>query len=57
MTDIKDLPAIIATMDDPEKLDQISFIIQTSCKGLISHEEADEQINKIIRSKNNEWKQ
>ncbi len=55
--DIKDLPAIIETMDNKEKKAQISFIIKCSCDGSISHDEADEEINKIIRSKNNEWKQ
>ena len=55
--DIKDLPDIIETMDNKEKMAQISFIIQSSCKGLISYDEADIEINKIIRSKNNDWKQ
>ena len=55
--DIKDLPAIIETMNNKEKLDQISFIIQSSCNGFISPDEADLQIDKIIRSKNDSWKQ
>ena len=55
--DLKDLPAIMETMDNKEKMAQISFIIKCSCAGEISHDEADAQINKIIRSRNDEWKQ
>ena len=55
--DVSDLPGIIETMNNKEKMAQISFIIQSSCKGLISYDEADIEINKIIRSKNDEWKQ
>ena len=55
--DVKDLPDIIETMENKEKMAQISFIIRCSCEGLISHEKADIEINKIIRSKNDKWKQ
>lgn len=55
--DINDLSGIIETMNNKEKLEQINFIIRCSCEGSITHEEADRQINKIIRAKNNEWKQ
>lgn len=55
--DIKDLPALIETMNNKEKLDQINFIIKSSCDGFISFDEADLQIDNIIRSKNDEWKQ
>ena len=57
MMDIKDLPSIIETFNNQEKIDQISYVIRCACKGLISHDQADVEINKIIRSKNNDWKQ
>jgi hypothetical protein len=55
--DIEDVPAIVKTVDNKEKLDRINFIIQCSCEGLISFDEAESQIDKIIRSKNDKWKQ
>jgi len=55
MTDISDLPAIIETMGNKEKMDKISFIIKCSCKGLLSFDEVDLQIDRIIHSEDDDW--
>lgn len=55
--DVKDLPQLLETFDNQEKLDQISYVIRCACKGSISHDQADIEIDKIIRSKNDDWKQ
>ena len=54
--DVKDLPSIIEAFNNQEKLDQISYIIRCACEGSITHDRADVEIDKIIRSKNNDWK-
>jgi len=55
MTDISDLPAIIETMGNKEKLAKISFIIKSSCAGLITFDEVDLQIDRIIHSEDDDW--
>ncbi len=55
MTDIDDLPAIIETMGNKEKMDKISFIIKSSCAGLLTFDEVDLQIDRIIHSEDNDW--
>lgn len=47
--DITDLPALLATFHNKEKLDRISFIVESVNQGLISVEQADIEIDKIIR--------
>ncbi len=48
--DETDLPAIMTTLGNKEKMDKISFVINCANKGLITFDEADEQINSIIRA-------
>ena len=56
MTDISDLPAILETMGNKEKMDEIHLIIGYSRKGLISFDEADRQIDEVIHSTDANWK-
>ena len=49
--EITDLPNIIATMNDPKKIEQISYIIDCCNQGYITYNEADQQIDEIIKSK------
>ena len=49
MMDITDLHCILASFSDEEKQRRIKFIIECSNEGLISSDEADIQIEKIIR--------
>lgn len=47
--DIRDIPAILAAFTDQEKLDRIGFITESVNQGLLSPEQADIEIDKIIR--------
>lgn len=47
--DITDMPALLATFTNQEKLDRINFIVDMKNQGLISIEQADIEIDKIIR--------
>lgn len=47
--DIKDIPAILAAFTDQEKLDRISFIVESVNQGLLSQDQANHEIDKIIR--------
>ncbi len=46
--DVKDVPAILATFTDQEKLDRINFIVEAVNQGFMSQELADIEIDKII---------
>ncbi len=49
MMDITDLHCILAAFSDKDKQRRIKFIIECSNEGLMSFDEADMQIEKIIR--------
>ena len=49
MVDIRDMPAIVATFTDQEKLDRIGFVVESVNQGLLSQDLADIEIDKIIR--------
>lgn len=51
MMDETDLPALFDTMYNKEKMDKINFIIRCACEKLITFDEADAQIDTIIRAK------
>lgn len=51
MTDITDLPAIIGTLEDPERLKEIQFIVDCCNEKLISFDEAEVMIDKVIYRK------
>ena len=57
MMDETDLPEIMATIGNKEKMGKINFVISCANKKLITFDEADEQINSIIRAKTltNKW--
>ena len=49
MMDITDLHCILASFGDKDKQSRIKFIMESCSEGLISYDEADIQIEKIIR--------
>lgn len=49
--DTTDLPALFATFHDKEKLERINFVVESVNQGLMSVEQADIEIDKIIREK------
>lgn len=49
--DITDLPNLFAAITNQEKLDRTNFIVESVNEGLMSPEQADIEIEKIIREK------
>lgn len=48
MISLTDLPALLSAFTDQEKLDRINFIVDSVNKGLMSPDQADIEIEKII---------